>query len=186
MSLFDTLADLEDNDELHIGRLLLLLKAFAGRKGSGTVDGLTKLAKLDFLLRYPVYLERALARRKAGLDVPAVDVQDHERKSIESSMIRFKYGPWDPRYRRFLNLMIAKGLVNVVVEGKTHRIGLTQRGLDIGESLSEAEASQAIVKRARILERHFDLTATSLMKFVYETFPEIGTLRMGEEIGHED
>lgn len=186
MSLFDTLADLEDNDELHIGRLLLLLKVFAGRKGTGTIDGLTKLAKLDFLLRYPVYLERALPRRNAEADIPEVGVQEHERRSVESSMIRFKYGPWDPRYRRFLNLMIAKGLVNVVVEGKTYRVGLTERGLDVGESLSEAESNQPIINRAKILKRHFDLTATSLMKFVYETFPEIGTLRMGEEIGHED
>ena len=139
MTLFDILADLEGNDDLHIGRLLLLLRAFAGRKGTGTVDGLTKLAKLDFLLRYPVYLERALPRRNAESDVPAVEVQEHERKSIESSMIRFKYGPWDPRYRRFLNLMIAKGMVDVVVEGKTYRIGLTERGLDVSKSLSEVD-----------------------------------------------
>jgi len=63
MSLFETLASLESNDNLHLGRLLVLLSAFAGNTGSGSVDGLTKLAKLDFLLRYPVNLERALQVR---------------------------------------------------------------------------------------------------------------------------
>lgn len=60
MNLFLILADLEENDNLHLARLLVLLKAFSGRDGTKTIDGLTKLAKLDFFLRYPTYLERAL------------------------------------------------------------------------------------------------------------------------------
>ncbi len=39
--------------------------------------------------------------------------------------------------------------------------------------------------RAKLLKRYFDLTATNLMKFIYDTFPEIGTLRLGTEISHE-
>jgi hypothetical protein len=50
---------LEGDDSLHLGRLLVLLEAFGGRRGDQPIEGLTKLAKLDFLLRYPVYLERA-------------------------------------------------------------------------------------------------------------------------------
>ncbi|WP_204368401.1 hypothetical protein [Neosynechococcus sphagnicola] len=50
MNLFYTLADLEENDELHEGRLLVLLGIFAGRNGSKTINGLTKLAKLDFFV----------------------------------------------------------------------------------------------------------------------------------------
>ena len=41
------------------GRLLLLIDAFTGATRS--LEGRTKLAKLDFLLRYPNYLRRALA-----------------------------------------------------------------------------------------------------------------------------
>ena len=64
MTLFEILADLEDNDDLHLARLLILLGTFVGQNQTGSVEGLTKLAKLDFLLRYPVYLERALEARK--------------------------------------------------------------------------------------------------------------------------
>ena len=44
---------LEGDDSLHLGRLLILVDVFAGHKGDQTIDGITKLAKLDFLLRYP-------------------------------------------------------------------------------------------------------------------------------------
>lgn len=184
MNLYETLSQLEDNDELHEARLLLLLQAFAGTDGQGTVDGMTKLAKLDFLLRYPTYLERALSQRPDGKPGQA-EVKEHERQSVESSMVRFKYGPWDHRYRRFLNLLVAKGLAAVTTEGRTVRIGLTERGLEVAQSLSAAEANEDTTRRARLLKRHFDLTATNLMKFIYETFPEIGTLRLGTEITHE-
>lgn len=185
MNLYEMLSQLEDNDELHEARLLLLLQAFAGSNGQDTVDGLTKLAKLDFLLRYPTYLERALANRpKAKPD--EANVKKHERQSVESSMVRFKYGPWDHRYRRFLNLLVAKGLATVTTEGRTVRIGLTDRGLEAAQTLSADEANEDTTKRARLLKRHFDLSATNLMKFVYETFPDIGTLRLGTEITHEN
>jgi hypothetical protein len=184
MNLYELLSDLEDNDDLHEGRLVLLLKAFAGESGDEAVEGLTKLAKLDFLLRYPTYLERALAKRPGGKPAKAL-VKDHERQSVESSMVRFKYGPWDHRYRRFLNLLVGKGLAKVTVDGRTINIGLTPRGIEAANQLAEDDANQDIVQRAAVLKRHFDLTATNLMKFIYETFPEIGTLRLGTEIGHE-
>ena len=53
MNLYELLSQIEDSDELHEARLLILLNAFSGKDGQGSVDGLTQLAKLDFLLRYP-------------------------------------------------------------------------------------------------------------------------------------
>src|SRR6266702_1664896 len=97
---------LEDADELHEGRLLILLAAFCGKGGTREVAGLTKLAKLDFLLRYPVLLERALKAR--GKSASAVQVEEHERDNVESKMVRYRFGPWDPRHRRFVNLLAAK------------------------------------------------------------------------------
>jgi hypothetical protein len=122
MSLFDTLVNLEDNDNLHLGRLLVLLSAFVGKEETGAVQGLTKLAKLDFLLRYPVNLELALeVRAQSGADAK---VEDYERKSIESSMVRYRFGPWDFRYRRFLNTLVSRGLAGVTTEGRTIKISL--------------------------------------------------------------
>ncbi len=82
MDLMEAMADLELSDDLHEARLLVLLRAFAGETGAEKIEGLTKLAKLDFLLRYPVFLERALKKR--GASTRAVELQPHEEMSVES------------------------------------------------------------------------------------------------------
>ncbi len=186
MNLFELLSNLEECDDLHEARLLLLLLAFTTeREEDSGIEGLTKLAKLDFLLRYPTFLERALKERPNGKP-EAVAVQQHERQSVESSMVRFKYGPWDHRYRRFLNLLVAKGLAKVQTSGRTICIRLSDRGKEVAAALSKAEVNIDIVSRAKLLRRNFDLGATTLMKLIYSTFPEIGTLRLGREITHEN
>lgn len=180
MNLIKMLATLDENEELHMARLLVLLNAFAGSQGTGTIDGLTKLAKLDFLLRYPVFLERALeAKHRKSEDA---QVADHERFSIESRMIRYRYGPWDHRYRRFINMLVARGLAEVTVAGRTVRVGLTTKGKEVAERIASDENFKDIARRSSVLKRDFNVQGTNLMRFVYETFPEITTLRLGEEI----
>ncbi len=172
-------AALERAPDLHVARLLILLEAFAGEENEA-VEGLTKLAKLDFLLRYPVMLERALEAK--GRSTSGVDLDDHERESVESAMVRYRFGPWDHRYRQFLNSLVARGLAIVSVEGRTVVVTLTERGRLTARRLSDDEAFSAYVERATILKRHFDNTATHLMKFIYSTFPEIVSLRSGASI----
>jgi hypothetical protein len=180
MGLVEALAELEGNDELHGARLLVLLSAFSGTDGSSEIEGLTKLAKLDFLLRYPVLLERALRARNRS--VANVGLQTYERNSVESRMVRYRFGPWDHRYRRFLNLLTARGLARVRVEGRTINIGITKRGLEIAEQLVNSGQFEDLTRRAIALKGALDLTATNLMKFVYETFPELASLSMNEVI----
>jgi hypothetical protein len=180
MDLFSILLSLETEDDIHLARLLILLGCFGGRKGVGTIEGLTKLAKLDFLLRYPVYLERAL--RAKGAPADRVEVQDYERRSVESTMVRFRYGPWDSRYRRFVNLLVAKGLAEVNIRGKAFEISLTSQGIQIANDLSNQEAFTDTSRRSKLLKRYFDQKGTTLMRFIYKAFPEIGTLRWGEDI----
>ena len=48
-----------DSRDYHIGRLLVLLRHFAP-PDKRPMQGLTKLAKLDFLLRYPSFTDRLL------------------------------------------------------------------------------------------------------------------------------
>lgn len=171
---------LEGDHRLHQARLLVLLRAFAGKKNLGTIEGLTKLAKLDFLLRYPTYLERAVAKRKGK--VAKVQVRDEERLSVESRMVRYRYGPWDDRYRAILNELVGLGLAHVDVRGRTVHIGLTDSGLAVATGLSEQAAYEDVTRRARLLKTNFNLTATGLMRFVYDTFPEIADMRLREEI----
>lgn len=180
MDLIRLLAGLETNDALHLGRLLILLAAFHDTEHPDNMEGLTKLAKLDFLLRYPTYLERALQARNASTRY--VMSAEHEEKSVESSMIRYKYGPWDHRYRRFINILVARGLVRVNIEGRTVNLQLSPAGVRVAQVLAGDPTFSDLSRRAKILKTHFDDSGTALMRFIYRTFPEITTLRMGEEI----
>src|ERR1700687_705743 len=67
LRLVKAVAETENLDDFHLGRLLVLLGSADARRNTAAtkpkaVEGITKLAKLDFLLRYPTCLERALAK----------------------------------------------------------------------------------------------------------------------------
>lgn len=180
MDIVKAVTDLDGAPELHAARLLLLLDAFDGDEGEGSIEGLTKLAKLDFLLRYPVMLERALQAK--GRATREVQLEDHERQSVESEMVRYRFGPWDHRYREFLNILVAKGLATVSVEGRKVVILLTEKGREIADQISSDPVFEPYARRSALLKRNFDVTATNLMRFVYQTFPEIVTLRSNKVI----
>jgi hypothetical protein len=180
IDLIETIAELDTEPELHVARLLVLIGAFVDKDKGGAVEGLTKLAKLDFLLRYPVMLERALAAK--GRSTRDVQLEEHERLSVESQMVRYRFGPWDHRYREFLNILVGKGLATVAIEGRKVVIGLTGRGNTLASDLSMNTAFKDYARRSALLKRHFDLQATTLMRFIYETFPEIASLRSNKKI----
>lgn len=179
MNLVQALIDLEKDENIHLGRLLILINEFS-KKGKAEIKGITKLAKLDFLLRYPVYLERALHAR--GKELKKAGVNEFEKTSVESKMVRYRYGPWDFRYRKFLNILIAKGLIYYRTEGNAVMIGITSEGLEVANELSGDETLIDLFERARVLRINFDIKATRLKNFIYETFPEIGSLNFGQTI----
>ena len=180
MDLVEMIAELDAEPDLHAARLLVLISAFSDTGQEDAVEGLTKLAKLDFLLRYPVMLKRALAAK--GRSTRDVQLEEHERLSVESEMVRYRFGPWDHRYREFLNILVGKGLVAMRVEGRKVVIALTQRGRELASELSASPAFQDYARRSSLLKRHFDVQATTLMRFIYETFPEVVSLRSNERI----
>ena len=180
IDLVRALADLDREPELHEARLLVLLATFAQGDQGNSIEGLTKLAKLDFLLRYPVMLERALQAKNRSTS--EVKLEEHERFSVESQMVRYRFGPWDHRYREFLNILIGKGLASTRVEGKTVVITITSTGRECAEKIATDPAFEPYVRRARILKRNFDQAATHLMRFIYDTFPEVLSLRPNDLI----
>jgi len=180
MDFFESLAELERSPELHCARLLILLDAFAGKEGTDEVEGLTKLAKLDFFLRYPVMLEKALQVRHRS--PKAAELQPFERDSVESKMVRYRYGPWDHRYWQFLALLKAKGLIQIRRKGFGRMFGLTDQGRRCAKQLSEMSEFAIVARRARVLKESLDMTATNIMRFVYSTFPEIGSLQINRPI----
>jgi len=185
LRLVRAVAETENLDSLHISRLLVLLRSLAARgRSRKPVEGITKLAKLDFLLRYPQCLERALAVR--GADPMLASVLPRERTSIESSMIRFRYGPWDHRYRRWLGLLASRGLVSLAVHGRTVHVLLTERGHTIADELRSQESFHVIASRSDVLAKTLgSLSATALKNFVYDIVPEILDMKWGESIGRQ-
>ena len=135
LGLLKAAARAENSDGLHLMRLLILLRC-ADKRGRTPkpVEGITKLAKLDFLLRYPVYLERALIQ--LGKSTSDLDLPPRERTTVETKMIRFRYGPWDGRYRRWLTLLASRGLLRVSMKGRKIEIGLTEEGRVLADDLS--------------------------------------------------
>jgi hypothetical protein len=174
------LAATERDDGLHMARLLLLIAARSGKKDH-SIEGLTKLAKLDFLLRYPNNLERAL--KAVGKNPAIANVRDFERTSIESKMVRFRYGPWDHRYRRWVALLVARGLITVGVIGKTVHVWLTDEGRQLAEAIAGEDAMKDLAARAGVVAKGFgSQTGSALKEFVYATFPELTNMKWGEEI----
>ena len=84
LDLVEIVNSLDRDEEVHLARILVLLRAFA-QGDAPAIEGITKLAKLDFLLRYPSCLERALVAR--GVSAKNIPVDDFKRLTIESRMV---------------------------------------------------------------------------------------------------
>jgi hypothetical protein len=157
-------------------RLLLLIDTFT--IGNAGLDGRTKLAKLDFFLRYPRYLDRALQIRGRTADLSDIP----ETGPIENRMVRYRYGPWDPSYYAILGRLHGKALV----EGVPGRRGLTYRttarGAQVAASLRETEEWAGVSTGCRLLKRHMDLGGTALKAFIYDHFPEVSGAKWGDAL----
>lgn len=176
-------AQAELSDELHMMRIMMLIAASGNSKGTRKIKGITKLAKMDFLLRYPNCLTTALKKEGKSLEDFQIQLLAHESDTIESKMIRFRYGPWDGRYRRWISLLKAKGLIDVYTEGRTVIVEATEKGSRFIDQLSSSPNYEDQTLRASAVAKTFGrFSATKLMNFIYETFPELNDMRWGDEI----
>jgi hypothetical protein len=164
---------IDESAEFHAARLLILLKIAGGR--SSRIVGRTKIAKLDFFVRYPTYLAKAMSL----LGVPA---SIKPGPSPESPMIRYKYGPWDSKYYDIFALLIAKGLIDVYPTEKGDAFQLTERGEFAVRELDSPEFEE-IVERCRVVNKIFgNRSGTWIKNFIYENFPEVVAKSIGKEI----
>lgn len=155
----------DDVVEFHAARLLLLLRV-CGKKGR--VDGLTKLAKLDFFVRYPDFFARAAAR------LPSFPPAEPRRHSSESLMVRHHYGPWDKRYYHVLAFLEARGLLQI--DQGPHRcfgFALTAAGTSRATALQKDPAFRTLVDQMRLVKRAFGNWKGSRLKaLIYDLFDE--------------
>jgi hypothetical protein len=142
----------------HVGRILLLVDAFTGE--TAALRGLPKLARLDFLLRFPVYLEALLEERQRPLPFE-LRATYHERRAPEAALIRWKYGPWDHRYYPLLGRLVGQTLVEADTSGGVLLLRTTDAGRQAAVSL-EGASWELVRARARALRNGADLTADRL------------------------
>src|ERR671920_2082189 len=158
-------------------RLLLLIDTFTTKTRS--LEGRTKLAKLDFFLRYPAYLSRALEVRSSEAQM---EVEPDEERNIENRMVRYRFGPWDPSYYGMLGRLIGKGLIRPVPVAQGIGFRSTDSGSALVKNLKQVEEWRKVAHRATLLKRHLNLSGTGLKNFVYEYFPEVTQATWGEKL----
>jgi len=165
--------------QYHVARIVLLLDRFA--TGRSALDGMTKLAKLDFLLRYPAFLERLLLRD--GLDWPSgTQPTAAERLAVESRMIRYKYGPWDDRYYPIVGQLVGTGLADLVPGRGRVSLRPTAAGRAVASRLRQSSEWQLVAQRCALLKRHYNVSGDALKSRIYRELPEAVDLPIGTEI----
>jgi hypothetical protein len=164
----------DDILEFHAARLLLLF-LICGKRGR--IDGLTKMAKLDFFVRYPGFFDE-LCQHLGKADKPKAPAP------VESAMVRHHYGPWDQRYYQLIAYLEGRGLIEVIQSGKSFSMALTPPGTKTAKMFRENPAfSEICTQMRRVKDVLGDRTGTSIKNLIYKVFSsEIAARALGDSI----
>lgn len=167
----------DDVLEFHAARLLLLMHICGT---AGRIDGLTKMAKLDFFTRYPDFFEAARASVQPAPGEALVDRGD----AVESSMVRHHYGPWDKRYYQVLGHLEARQLITVTKLKNSYQIALSKSGLEKARALARLPSFSTLVARQKEVKKAFGgKSGTVLKNLIYRLFDaEVGKRALGQVI----
>lgn len=171
----------------HAARLLILIERCGKPQNSIVnpgVEGRTLLAKLDFFLRYPIYLEKAASiLGKENIYLKAIEGEDDTSQTVESKMVRYKYGPWDFTYYPVIAYLVGKNLININTETNTEIFRITPTGEEIVNALAESGEYGDILKRATAVYKLFNSYKGNRLKdFIYNNFPDVVQRKVGETI----
>lgn len=177
---------LEEADELlwlredlayHQARVLLLVTIVAATPGhQRKLDGLTKLAKLDFLLRYPALAPVVLDGVSASDE--RLHLTEHEQNDptdVEAPMIRYKYGPWDDRYYPVIGALVARGLLKYG-PGRQGSVALvpTKAGRDLVDALTASAEWHEVADRVHaVAEGAAELSGSQLKGLIYDRLADL-------------
>lgn len=176
--LAELLEALREDLAYHQLRVLLLVTAVAAAEGhSRKLDGLTKLAKLDFLTRYPALGPVVLDQLKAsdtrlhldwgGTALSATDV--------EAPMTRYKYGPWDDRYYPVIGALVGRGLLQYV-KGRRGSVALrpTPAGRKLSSDMATTTEWHKINDRCTaVAEASAGMNGATLKNLIYGRLPTL-------------
>lgn len=139
------------------------------------------MAKLDFFLRYPAALKKAIESGLLG-HVQLEEPLSVDGNSIESRMIRYRYGPWDPRYPFVIAFLQSLGLIQIQSK-ETEAYKLTQRGEQAVLELLAEDSFRSLDARCQIVNKALgQWKGTQLKNFIYQHFDEIAQMPLGQTI----
>jgi hypothetical protein len=163
---------LKEDLAYHQARILLLVDAVAKSAGhSRKLDGLTKLAKLDFLLRYPalaVQVLDSLSGSDPRLNLSREDIETPTE--VEAPMVRYKYGPWDDRYYAVIGALVGRGLLRYV-KGRKGSVALTttKEGRRLADEMSQTRDWQDLSERSEaIADASSGMTGNAIKELIYQ------------------
>ncbi|WP_245601597.1 hypothetical protein [Hamadaea tsunoensis] len=134
------------------------------------MDGLTKLAKLDFLLRYPALAPIVLDDLDPEDQMMHLSELDRaEPTKVEAPMIRYKYGPWDDRYYPVVGALVGRGLLKYAA-GRRGSVALvpTAAGRALADTLARTESWSEVSDRCEaIAAATSGLTGSGLKDLIY-------------------
>lgn len=166
------LAMLREDLAYHQARVLLLVTAVAAEQGHARkLDGLTKLAKLDFLLRYPALAGTVLESLHPSDSRLHLTVEDVlEPTAVEAPMTRYRYGPWDDRYYSIIGALTGRGLLRYV-RGRQGSVALapTTAGKRLATEMANNTQWSEIADRCQaIAQASTGLTGNALKELIYQ------------------
>lgn len=167
----------DDLLEFHAARILLLVRLCGT---ANRIDGLTKLAKLDFFVRYPSFFAEAC--RETGQALPR---ESDPAAPVEAHMVRHHYGPWDKRYYQVLAFLEGARVLEVTIQPNgSYRFRLTPEGAERADALAATPAFDALVRQMRAVKSVFGpKSGDTLKKLIYRVFDtQVARRLLGEVI----
>jgi hypothetical protein len=161
----------------HQARVLLLVTAVADHpEHQRKLDGLTKLAKLDFLVRYPALAPTVLDSLDTDDERLHLSPTERDRATdVEAPMTRYKYGPWDDRYYPVIGALVARGLLRYT-RGRRGSVALapTAQGRQLANEMSADPLWNPIWDRcAAVADGSGGLTGNALKNLVYDRLSDL-------------
>jgi hypothetical protein len=108
---------------------------------------------------------------------------DEGEGPLDSRMMRYRYGPWDPSYYAVLGSLIGRGLVEVVPLPGTAGFGYhtSEKGEQLAAGLKNDESFIRIVERLDLLKKYLDKSGNTLKSYLYE-LPEVADATWQEDV----
>lgn len=169
----------DDIIEYHAARILMLiLMCGTGdrQRKVPRIKGLTRLAKLDFFVRYPQHFKTAANYLNEDVEITL--------EENESKMIRHHYGPWDERYYQIIPYLESKNLLYVIKKKNRYEFYLTEKGKKVAKKISSHQSNTQLVKEMQEVNSVFKgYTGNKMKELIYKLFEkEVTDKSLGKTI----